>query len=144
MKKINLEKKTWDALYEFIEQYGNDALLIALRNYDQSHNVYTIKTKLSTKRIPLASINYVEIFGHNIVVHTTNGNFTKYGTLKNEYIQLKKQGFIKCNQSFLIPINKIVEIKGKNVILTTGDKFPLSRSCANDVICAYVKEKIKC
>ena len=127
----------------FIEKYGTDALLIALKNYEDSHLFYTCKTKSSTKQIPIYSINYIEIFGHKIIIHTTNGDYSKYGTLKNEYSLLKEMGFIKCNQSFLIPVDKITEIKGNNVVITTGNSFPLSRSCAPGVIQAYAKNNLK-
>lgn len=142
MKKDFLEKRLLVKLQTFIEKYGENALIIALKNYEDTHLFYTCKTKSFTKQIPIYSINYIEIFGHEIIIHTTSGDYTKYGTLKNEYALLKKMGFIKCNQSFLIPINKIAEIKGNNVIITTGNSFPLSRSCAPGVIQAYVKNNL--
>lgn len=138
MKNI-LEKNISEYIYRFIEKYGNTALIEALENYENSHQVYLCKTRTSVCRIPIFAINYIEIFGHNIIIHTDNGNFRKYGTLKNEYNQLKKFGFVKCNQSTLIPADKIQEIQGKHITLTTGDTFTLSRNCAASVICSYSK-----
>lgn len=142
MKKNFLDKKSMEELKLFIDKYGNDALISALQHYDTAHQLYTCKTKLFTKQIPIYSINYIEIFKHEIVIHTTMGNYSKYGTLKKEYDTVKKWGFVKCSQSFLVPLDKIAEIRGKNVILTTGDSFSLSRSCATEVIYAYVKKNM--
>jgi len=139
---MHLEKKVLSEIETFIEKYGSDSLIAALQDYDLSHQLYTCKTKCVTTQVPICSIDYIEIYGHEIIIHTTNGNFRKYGTLSIEYNRLKKYGFVKCNQSYLIPISKIIEIRGKNVKLTTGDSFPLSRSCATEVIQAYVKNNI--
>ncbi len=134
-----LDKKIIDNLYDFIEKYGYDGLKSALQSYSYAHQMYLFRSHSVIKQIPIYTINYIEILKHEITIHTTNGKFSKYGTLKNEYNQLKKYGFVKCSQSFLIPVSKIAEIGGKHVTLTTGDKFILSRTCATEVICAYTK-----
>lgn len=139
MIENKLDKNVLSDIYKFVNEYGIDALNMAMHNYTISHKTYICGTKTSIKRIPIYTINYIEIFGHNIVIHTINGKFTKYGTLKGEYEQLKKFGFVKCNQSFLVPVDKIVEIKKNYLILTTGNKFKLSRSCATEAIYTYVK-----
>lgn len=127
-------------LKNFIRQYGDLALLTALRTYAASRQLYICKTKDSIKRIPIYLINYVEILGHTITIHTETENFTKYGTLKEEYLQLKELGFVRCNQSLLVPISKIAEIRKTTIILTTGEEFILSRSCAAKVIHAYLNQ----
>lgn len=141
MKRTDLNQKELTVLYNFIDKYGCDSLMEALQDYEVAHHFYLYKTKSSVKKIPIPSINYIEIFGHDIIIHTTDGDYAKYGTLKMEYAQLKKQGFVKCNQSFLIPINKISKIEKQEVILTTGETFILSRSCTASVIHAYTNRR---
>lgn len=143
MNEKIIEENILTILYQFINKYGTEGLITALKKYDSLHQVYICKTQKYIKRIPIVSINFIEAFGHDITIHTTNGTFKKYGTLKKEYEQFKKFGFVKCNQSFLIPIDKISEIKGRYLILSTGDKFTLSRSCATEVIYAYVRNNIE-
>lgn len=142
MGKSNLSNNIISNINKFIVKYSEDALLDALKNYDSLQQEYICRTQTYIKKIPISSINYIEIFGHDIFIHTDNETLVKYGTLKNEYKKLKKWGFVRCNQSFLIPINKIAEIRGRDVILTTGDKFILSRSCATEVIYTYTKSNI--
>lgn len=142
MKNI-LDKHMLESIYKFINKYGDNALIVALENYEALHQVYIYRTQTCIKRIPICSINYIEIFGHDIMIHTVDELLKKYGTLKNEYHLLKKLGFVKCNQSILVPLHKIIEIRGRNIILETGDEFILSRSCATEVIYAYVKNDIK-
>ncbi|MDO4312451.1 MAG: LytTR family DNA-binding domain-containing protein [Eubacteriales bacterium] len=137
--KNTLEKCTLEQVYNFVSKYGDTALTEALQNYENSYQIYICKTRGGIARIPIHSINYIEIFGHTIIIHSDNGCFRKYGTLTKEYEQLKKLGFVKCNQSILVPIEKIKEIERKCLILTTGDKFSLSRSCAASVICEYAR-----
>ena len=136
-KKIT-QKELQTILNNFVKRYGDLALVTALQNYIASQQFYVYKTKDSIKRIPIHLINYIEILGHTITIHTANGNFTKYGTLKQEYLHLKEWGFVKCNQSFLVSISKIAEIKGNTIILTTGETFTISRSCTAKVIHAYI------
>lgn len=138
MKKNILDNKIMEYIYVFIEKYGTDGLKEALHNYESTHHTYVCKSKSIIRKIPIYSINYIEIFGHEIIIHTTNGNYSKYGTLKSEYGQLKKKGFVKCNQSILVPISKISEINGNWVTLSTGESFSLSRSCVAEVIHAYI------
>ena len=132
MKKLYLNDNLLTNLNKFIEKYGSDALLTALNNYDHLHHDYIYKTQ-----------NYIEIYEHDISIHTNNEIIVKYGTLTNEYNQLKKYGFVKCNQSTLVPINKIKEINGKKITLITGNTFTLSRSCVFEVICAYTNSPSK-
>lgn len=143
MEKMYLSDNILKNLNKFIDKYGNDALLTALKDYDILHQNYIYKTKTSIKKIPIASIDFIEIFEHDINIHTNNEVLVKYGTLRNEYTLLKRYGFVKCNQSILVPINKIKEINGKKITLTTGNIFTLSRSCAFEVICAYTKSSSK-
>ena len=143
MKKLYLNDNLLTNLNKFIEKYGSDALLTALNNYDHLHHDYLYKTQTSIKKFPIASINYIEIYEHDISIHTNNEIIVKYGTLTNEYNQLKKYGFVKCNQSTLVPINKIKEINGKKITLITGNTFTLSRSCVFEVICAYTNSPSK-
>lgn len=139
MTKNILEENVLEKLQSFINKYGSEGFVEALETYDALHRVYIYKTKYLIKRIPIDTINFIEIYGHDIIIHTTEGNFKKYGTIKNEYNLLKNLGFVKCNQSFLIPVNKIVEIKDKSVRLSTGEEFKLSRNCANEVINEYIR-----
>lgn len=136
------KKELQTILNNFIEQYGEFALVTALQTYAASQQFYICKKKASIRRIPIHLINYIEILGHTITIHTTAGDYTKYGTLKEEYRQLRELGFVKCSQSYLIPISKIAEVKGATVILTTGEKFVLSRSCAAKVIHAYINQNL--
>ena len=143
MKNNILDKNMLTYIYKFINKHGNNALITALENYENLHQVYIYRTQNCIKRIPICSINYIEIFGHDIVIHTITETLKKYGTLKKEYTLLKNLGFVRCNQSLLVPIHKIKEIRGRNLILETEEKFILSRSCATEVIYAYVKNNIE-
>lgn len=137
MKANIITSELQKSLTTFLETYGETALLTALSNYKNQHENYYFHNNTYTKIIPISSINYVEIYNHDIHIHTSDGNYKKYGTLKSEYEILKKLGFIKCSQSHIIPISKISEIRKSSVLLSTGLELQLSRNCSKAVKNAY-------
>lgn len=64
--------------------------------------ILTIKNREGLSRIKIQDIRYVEIYGHNIMIHMTDGARECYGTLKELEPELKEYGFAKCSQSCLV------------------------------------------
>ncbi|MDY5022507.1 MAG: LytTR family DNA-binding domain-containing protein [Blautia sp.] len=135
----NLDKTTQEQLEHFLETFGAPALRSAMNRYSGEHTYYLLQSSKTLRKIPIFSIKYVEIFGHNIVFHTLYGQFEKRGTLREEHEFLKKHNFIKCDQSHLIPVHRIYAVENHQVILSTGDILPLSRSCSAHVKEAFLK-----
>lgn len=68
--------------------------------------------------IKISHIKYIEIVGHKIIIHTIDGNFTTYGSLKNIEENLQKEKidcFARCNSYLLVNFNYIKGLYGFQV-----------------------------
>ena len=122
---------------EFLTQYDISDLTQALQHYTDMHQEYICKTKASISKLKISDIYYLEILEHNIAVHTEHGIYQKYGTLNNELKQLSPHGFMKCNQSCIVALDKIRTIQGNDIILINSERLHLSRHYAPTVLMAF-------
>ena len=121
-------------LYLFLKKYGASGLEQAMQFYETTQQEYICKTKTSQTKVRISDIYYLEIKEHTISIHTRYGAFKKYGTLSNELKFLSPYGFIKCNQSCIVSLQKIRTVRSTDIILVDGTKIHLSRGCATQVL----------
>ena len=136
-KTISNSKPTYNKLINFLNQYGLSGLENALQHYEDIQKTYLCKTKTSSSKIKINDIYYLKIIGHEISVYTANGCYKKYGTLNNELKALAPYGFIKCNQSYVVSLNKIRTVFHDQILLINNDKLPMSKHFAPKVMLAF-------
>lgn len=134
MLEISKDKDFQNNLYSFLDKYGMSELGNALQYYQDMNQEYICKTRAATTKIKISDIYYLKICRHSITVYTTDGEYNKYGTLKDELKKLAPYGFIRCSQSHIVSIKKIKRIVQDNVILENGQPIHMSRNYANMVI----------
>lgn len=78
-------------------------------------------------KIEFNSLTIVEAKGDYIHIMTENKNYIVHSTLKKIEEKLPKQLFLKVHRSFIININKIIDIQD-NSVLITKQLVPVSRS----------------
>lgn len=76
--------------------------------------------------IPLSRIKYVEVFAHNLVYHTTDGDFNERGTLSDVEDRLKDYGFYKCNNCYLVNLKFVERIEDASAVVA-GETLAISR-----------------
>lgn len=126
----------------FLTQYGISGLEQALRLYMDMQQTYTCKTKTSISKFKISDIYYLKIQEHMITIHTQHGIFQKYGTLNNELKLLAPYGFLKCNQSCLISMQKIRTIQNNDIILINGECIHMSRHYAPKIILTFSRSAV--
>lgn len=100
------------------------------------HKNVCVRVDGVSKVIPSETIIYVEAMGHNVVYHTTNGNFEVYGKLDDAEKQLEGENFIYCHRSCLINAAFVSEVKQASIVV--GDEeLPISRLRKKQV-CEYM------
>lgn len=137
LNQLSTDKEFMEKFNSFFSQYGKDGLKNAMEKYSESQQFYICKTKKKVSKITMDSIFYIEIWEHRIVIHTDSDIYTKYGTLNNELTKLAPYGFIRCNQSTIVPVSKIAHIYHNNIILKNGIQIHISRGCAPKVRATY-------
>lgn len=78
-------------------------------------------------RIRTADVVYFEIVGHNITVHTINGDYPVYGTLLEIEEQLRGESFARCNACYLVNL-RYVERMDKFVVYVNGTPLSVSHA----------------
>lgn len=77
-------------------------------------------------RINFARIKYVEVINHSLVYHTTEGNFTCTGKLKDTQKLLDGNQFILCNRCYLVNLAFVRAVRG-NLLVVDQDELQISR-----------------
>ena len=100
----------------------------AMKRLQESANTtFSLKTSDGTTSISTNDIAYVEVFNHNLVYHTTKGDYTVRGRLSDVSEKLDPTRFVLCNRSFVVNLRYVSHL-GSNY-LTIGDtKISISKS----------------
>ncbi len=79
-----------------------------------------INTRTDKKKIDINTLKYVEVNKHKLIYHTTNGNITTLGTMKEVVELLQNSQFSLCNQCYLVNLSFVTGIEGYDCVL--GDE----------------------
>lgn len=99
----------------------------AVKLIDKSEETFQYKKGYSHKKVFLSEIIYFEASNREIIMHTNTENEIFYGTLKNIYQKLQKQGFFFCHKSFLVHYDKVKIFETNQLIMQNGDIIPISQ-----------------
>ena len=78
-------------------------------------------------KIDIASINFIQANGDYILIKTEINNYTVHTTLKKIEEKLPKSSFIKIHRSYIINVNKIIDIQDSTVLIGK-DLIPVSKN----------------
>ena len=100
----------------------------AMRRLQESTNTtISLKTAKDTATISSNDITYVEVFDHNLVYHTTKGDYTVRGRLSDVREKLDPTRFVLCNRSFIVNLRYVSNLGSD--YLNIGDvKISISKS----------------
>ena len=76
--------------------------------------------------LPVAAIRYLEVDGHYIVYHTTEGDYSEYITLKEAEKKLNKPYFVRCNRCYLVNLKYVSDVRD-DVVQVGRDELLISR-----------------
>ena len=103
----------------------------AISRIKRRKNIYiTIPVKSGVLRLDVADIYYIESLGHNLILHTGNGNYVTAMTMKSIEEKLMGYGFSRGNKCYLINLEHVDGIRDK-CALVKGELLQLSRPRLN-------------
>ncbi len=80
-------------------------------------------------RVLLSEVLYLEIYGHEIILHKADGTKeTCTGTMKEMEEQFPSGLFVRPHRSYLVNMDYISKIGRFQITLSSGDKIPISRN----------------
>ena len=94
-----------------------------------------VTTSDGIRRISTARIKYIETSGHYLVFHTTEGDFTSYGNMKDIEAKLDSRRFTRCNRCYLVNLAFVRAIRGQ-LLIVDGEDLQISRPRRNAVMAA--------
>ncbi len=109
-----------------------------LSEAEQKKKTLLIQYAGANKAIPLDHIYYMESQKHKIVLYTNDGEleyYAKIGELEEEL-----QGhFCRIHKGYLVNLSCVDEYSRTEILLTNGDKLPLSKYKYEDFVKAYLR-----
>ena len=80
-------------------------------------------------RLPLSHLYYVEVFGHQLRYHTSEGEFTQTGSRSLAAVEkeLSSCGFARCHSSYLVNL-RYVDAVETDAVRVIGKSLPISRN----------------
>jgi len=107
-------------------------LLNEIKNSESSKDSAGIKieTRNMTRFVYYHEISFVEVINKNVFFRLLDGSeIVIFASLSDILPQLAADGrFAQCHRSFVVNLDSIMQINGKEVFLRCGRKAPISRS----------------
>ncbi|MBE7087142.1 MAG: response regulator transcription factor [Clostridiales bacterium] len=79
------------------------------------------------RRISTKNIFFVEVAGHKLIYHTSDGEITGYGSLSETEEKLRADDFLRCNSCYLVNPKHIVSVKKYDVVMSNGAVLQISQ-----------------
>lgn len=109
--------------FSFSESMGR-----ALSRVKTSAREYiTISLKGGKQKLDVSKICYVEVQDHLLIYHTTEGEYSTKGTMKDADSQFDPVKFFRCNRCYLVNLEYVENYVGSDVCVN-GDVIQISRS----------------
>ena len=97
-----------------------------------------------TRKLELSHICFVEVLGHTLIYHTTEGEVTASGSMSEVERELTGR-FFRCNKSYLVNLEHVDSIRG-DLVTVEGQQLPVSRARKKpflDALNNYINEVSK-
>ncbi|MCL2062431.1 MAG: LytTR family DNA-binding domain-containing protein [Firmicutes bacterium] len=75
--------------------------------------------------LKLSHILFVEVMNHDVVFHTRDKAYKKYGTLKEVESLISDSDFVRCNSCYLVNLRHVAEVK-ENVAVVGKHRLKIS------------------
>ena len=88
---------------------------------------FSLRTADGTISLSANEITYVEVFDHNLIYHTTRGEYTVRGRLSDVSEKLSPDRFVMCNRSFIVNLRHVSNVTSDYLLI--GDtRISVSKS----------------
>lgn len=114
--------------------------VIRLDNYlSKSGQCYTFTFQGKLISLPYNKIKYIEAYGHEVIIHTTDADIRTTRSLSETEKALSSYGFIRVHKSFIVNTRFIFSVERNNIILTDNSSLPVSRTKNEEIKQAMIK-----
>ncbi len=82
-------------------------------------------------------VRYVEVYGHSLIYHTTEGELRAAGAIGPLAEELAPYHFLQCARFFLVNLKYVTGIDGGDLLLGE-DRIPISRRRRKEILDALL------
>lgn len=129
-----------DALYYLVKPVTFEKIQTVMKKcrklLEDSLQYIDVVSGRKNTRIYAKSLIYAEAFGNSIVLHTTEGDIRTYLAL-DRVLQDMGMPFLRCHKSYIVNMNYIRRIDGKDFLLTNGIRIPIRTNGRAEVVQRY-------
>jgi DNA-binding LytR/AlgR family response regulator len=111
------------------------AMRYIVRNQDKK---LTLNTQEGVVHLHISDICYIEVMRHYLVYHSTQGNFTARGVMKEMEETLNSYHFVRSNHCYLVNLKYVEAING-NIVKVGGDDLQISRNKKSEFLMEFTK-----
>lgn len=128
----------YDFIVKPVSYYAIDTLMkkVAVLVGARRNESITVRSAGGVKKIPVASILYVDVWHHKLTYHTQNGNIECWGSLAETEKLLPKGWFAYCSAGVLVHLKHVDAIEGEEVIVN-GTRLKISRLRKKDFMAEF-------
>lgn len=87
----------------------------------------TIQYRGKTENLPYDEVRYLESKGHQVIIHGKQTDYVIYDKL-DEIAKRSVNGFVSIHKSYLVNMDQIRKMEGKNLYLADGTVLPISKA----------------
>ncbi len=109
----------------------------ALKELEDNQKYFQYSAKGKTMKIFYSDILYFESRARVIDIHTVKNIEIFYGKI-NAIEETLKEDFLRCHQSYIVNLKYTAGIEGNYLLLSSGEKIPISESRKSEVKRAFL------
>lgn len=102
-----------------------DALDYCIMELGDRLRTVEISSRWEPIQVPLLEIQYIEVQGHTVLIHTTRDCIPARRCLEELEADLNSPDFIRCHRSYLVNLNYALKLEEKEFLLTDGSRVPI-------------------
>ncbi|SCZ79158.1 LytR/AlgR family response regulator transcription factor [Pseudobutyrivibrio xylanivorans] len=76
-----------------------------------------VKIKGGEQKLDISHIRYIEVIGHDMIIHCIDSDIETKGTIREMEELLRDDYFFLCNKGFLVNLAQVDSIQGNDIII---------------------------
>lgn len=114
------------------------AVLQALTTYDRwLEQPLLVRTRNFDRMVMPSRVVFVESDRRKVRIHVSDDVFEAYGKI-SEFLRMLPSNFVQCHKSFLVNLGFVEQLERDCVVLTTGERVPVSQKRRKETREAFV------
>lgn len=128
------EVDAMDFIIKPADQFSIDHVLAKAlkRVQDRTGVLFSLRTPNGLVKVYSNAIYYVEIYNHELIYHTQQGEYKLRGNLGEVAEKMKDQNFLLCSRSYLVNLRYVTSVHD-DYLVVDGKEIPISKSHRKEI-----------